>query len=308
MNIETFDASDRAAWLARRQKDVTASAIGCLLDVHDYQTPFGLWALKSGKITEDPEESPAMKRGRLLEPVALKVLEEMRPTWLLRPGTEYFRDSDARIGATPDAFAIDPERAGTGIVQIKTTHDLIFRQKWLDPDTREIVVPDWIACQAIIEAHLTAAAWASVAVLVVGMGLDLHVIDIPISERLIVRLRAEVEKFWAMVDSGTAPPVEGARDGRTLARIFSDDNGQEIDLSGDLEVVKLLDERRDVKAAEKTAKTRAEEIDTLLKSRLGNAATAFAGRGRALSWKLQHRKAYSVDANSFRAFRVTDKG
>ena len=53
--------------------------------MHDYLTPFELWARKSGLVTADVADNPAMRRGRLLEPVALQMLKEERPEWTVEP-------------------------------------------------------------------------------------------------------------------------------------------------------------------------------------------------------------------------------
>ena len=66
--IELHDASNRTVWLERRKQDITASVAGALFGVHEYTTCFELWALKSGRLNRDPEETPQMRRGRLLEP------------------------------------------------------------------------------------------------------------------------------------------------------------------------------------------------------------------------------------------------
>lgn len=306
MNIETFDATDRAAWLARRARDVTASTIGCLLDVHDFITPFELWALKTGQIKDDPEETPAMRRGRLLEPVAIEIAREEQPSWTIEPAGLYFRDPAARIGATPDAFATCPHR-GRGIVQVKTTSDLVFRQKWRDPVTREIDLPLWIACQAVLEAHLTGSEWACVALLVVGAGLDLHFIDVPVSDRLVVRLRGEVARFWSMIDNGEMMPIDYRRDGAALGRVYREDDGTEADLSDDAEAVTLLDRRKIAREDKSNAEARLEEIDTALKAKLGNAASAYVAPGRGFSWKTHNRAGYEVKPTTFRMFRVNDR-
>ena len=103
MTIESFPVTDRAEWLRWREQDVTASVVAALFgpDVHPYMSPFHLFALKAGLIQEDPEETPAMRRGRLLEPVALELLREERPTWDCRHVNRYFRDTVHRVGGTP---------------------------------------------------------------------------------------------------------------------------------------------------------------------------------------------------------------
>ena len=76
--IETFDATDRTKWLKMRESDVTASAIGCLLGVHDFLTPYQYWALKSGLVEESIEQNAVMERGNDLEEVVVKHVRRMR--------------------------------------------------------------------------------------------------------------------------------------------------------------------------------------------------------------------------------------
>ncbi|MEW5421918.1 hypothetical protein HNS03_08355 [Amorphus sp. 3PC139-8] len=131
--IETLSPRSRASWIKVGEADVTASVVGALLGCHEYTTPYKLWALKSGLIVEDPEETEAMKRGRLLEPVAVELLRQRHPEWDIthntNPGT-YYRDPAARLGATPDVITHDPAR-GPGLVQIKNVEQSVFRRKWL---------------------------------------------------------------------------------------------------------------------------------------------------------------------------------
>jgi len=302
MPVEHIPVTDRASWLAMRQRDVTASVAGCLLGVHDYTTAYGLWATKTGRIPADTAETEAMVRGTLLEPVAAQLVAMKRSEWtIIEPGV-YLRDPEARIGATPDRWVECPER-GRGTLQIKTTADLIFKQKWRDPDTREVVLPLWIAVQAMLEADLAGHSWACVAVMVVGMGLDVHLIDVPIKPALLQRLRTEVAEFWRIVDSGEKMPPDYAQDGALVARVYDRGNEPPIDLSGDNRMVALLDDRAELKVTEKATKARLEEVETEIKHKLGNASAATVG-GRTVSWKLQRRAEYTVKASEFRVLRV----
>lgn len=305
MAIEQHQLTDRAAWMALRERDVTASVAGAVLGVHEYQTPFGLWALKSGLAHEDPEESPAMRRGRLLEPVALQILAEDRADWRVIPANDvYWRDAAARIGATPDAYAIDPNRAGRGVVQVKTTSDLVFRRKWLDED-RQVQVPLWIAVQAIVEARLTGATWAAVAVLVVGHGLDLHVVDIPLHDGLWTRLVEDVATFWRGVEAGEPPAPDFGRDGETIAALYPPDEGAEpLDLSADNLAPALVDEREALSARTKADKARLDEIKAELTHKLAGHPIARLADGREITRTIQHRAESVVKATSFPVLRV----
>lgn len=309
MRVETFDATDRVRWLALRERDVTASVAGALLGVHDYQTPYGLWALKSGRVQEDPDETAPMRRGRLLEPVALQMLAEDRPGWTIRPGRQYFRAPDLRIGATPDAFATRPDRQGEGIVQIKTTTDQVFRRKWVDPegDPDEPVLPLWIAVQANVEARLTGAAWAAVGVLIVGHGLDLRVIDVPIHDGIWARLKAEVSRFWAMVEAGEEPEIDPQRDGAAIAAVYSETAERVVDLGHHNDLPELLIERAALRTREedgREAKERRQAIDAVLIHRLQGASRGALRDGTTISAAAQHRPGHYVPASTFRSVRV----
>jgi len=303
--IERHLIKDRGQWLGLRQSDVTASVAGALLGVHEYQTAYGLWALKSGLITEDAEETPPMRRGRLLEPVALQLLAEERPTWQIDRGAHYFRDTNNRIGATPDAFVRDPNRDGFGIVQIKTVEPGIFRKKWKSEEDYGVVEPPlWIAVQAIIEAELTGASWAVVAAMTVGFGLDLHVVEIPIHTGIMERLRDAVKDFWLMVERNTPPEPDYGRDGAALAKIYGADDGTEIDLSSDNMLPVLADEREGLKEQAEAIEKRCDEIETEFKAKLGPHASAILSDRRRITWKTQHRKGFVVEPTSFRVLRI----
>lgn len=233
MTVQIILPADRAAWLDARKQDVTASVAGALLGIHPYQTPYGLWAEKSGRVVSDDADNPVLRRGRLLEPVVIEMLREDRPDWSVeyRRDNAYYRHVEDRIGATPDAFATRPDIYGRGIVQVKTVADDKFRREWIDADTGEVVLPLWIAVQAIVEATLTDATWACVAVMVIGRGIDLQIVDVPLNTRVMHRLRREVAEFWRMVDAGEEPPIDWNRDGAAVAEVYRDSMPDRKDLT-----------------------------------------------------------------------------
>lgn len=235
MNGEIIRPADRAAWLAARRQDVTASVAGALLGIHPYATAFSLWAEKTGRVASDDHDNPALRRGRLLEPVIFAMLREDRPDWQVEYplNNQYFRDPEARIGATPDAFALRPDIYGTGIVQGKTVADDKFAREWIDPETGDVELPLWIAVQAIVEADMCGASWASVAAMVIGRGIDLRIIDVPLHAGIKRRLRAAVREFWRMADAGEEPPIDWLRDGAAVAAVYRDTLPERRDLSGD---------------------------------------------------------------------------
>ncbi|CUA90850.1 YqaJ viral recombinase family protein [Chelatococcus daeguensis] len=307
MPIETHKVTDRASWLKLREADVTASVAACLLgrEVHDYQTAFGLYMLKTGQIAEDPDEAPPMLRGRLLEPVALQLLQEKHPEWTVVQPCVYLRDPDARLGATPDAYATNAD--GRGIVQIKSVEPSIFRQKWRDPDTGELRPPLWIAVQAIVEAHLSGADWAMVAALVVGHGLDLHEVPVPIHDGIVARVREEVARFWELVAAGTPPEPEYDRDAAVIARLYDQDDGTEVDLSGDNRLPEALVRRaelKDIESAGRDAEKERRAIDAEIIAKLGTATRGRLADGTVITAKTIRRSGYSVQPSTYRSVKI----
>jgi YqaJ-like viral recombinase domain len=302
MTVERIPITDRQQWLALRQHDVTASVAGCLLGVHEYVTPFGLWALKSGRVQEDPEESIAMRRGRLLEPVAAVLISEEHPAWKVTPPGVYLRDPEARLGATPDLF-IEDQDAGFGVIQVKSVEPSIFRRSWRDEKTGEVNPPLWIAVQAIVEASLAGASWAAVAAMRVGFGLDLELVPVPIHAGVITRVRAAVAEFWRMVESGQRPDADWKRDLEMIESLY-EPTGEILDLSDRNDLPVLADEKQRLTQERSTIESRLKEIKGELLTTLDGASAAKIADGRVISAKRVNRKAYEVAASTYVDLRI----
>jgi predicted phage-related endonuclease len=337
MTAERIPVTDHASWLARRHRDLTASVAGALFGVHPYTTLYRIWAEKTGR-TAPQEENLAMRRGTMLEPIAVELLHHVRPHWEIEyPLAAYWRDPGIRLGATPDGKAKRPDIEGQGVIQIKTVADDVFRG-WLDPDTFDVVLPEWIAVQVIVEAHLTDAAWAAAVIVRLPRGIDelveglthsgcddvagilralafawlhlgkaeVHVIDVPIHSRLISRIRAATAEFWAVTDAGENPPPDWSRDGATVLDVFRDSDGSAAMLADPQAFERLAAQYATAKETENTAAKLAAVLKPQIIAMLGNAERGETSRWAA-SAKTVHRKAYEVRASSSRMLKVTDK-
>jgi hypothetical protein len=300
---------DRAEWLEWREANVNASEAACLWgdEIHPYLSAFKLWALKSGKIEGDGD-NPAMKRGRLLEPVAIQLLSEQKPTWIIDRPPVYLHHPGWRIGCTPDAYAWDGERRG--VVQIKTAGKWAFEKYWRDPDTKEVIVPLWIAVQATVECLLSGCDWAVVGLMVISDGglIDMHVLDIPVRPGILTNLQGHVREFWRRVDAGEPYPIDHFKDADTILQLYREDDGSEIDLSDDPEVDEWLIAREVFKSTERLgagAEKQRKAIDLRLIERMGNARLA-TFKGQLIKAATIHKKAFSVEATSYRQVRVKD--
>jgi putative phage-type endonuclease len=308
MSIETLAPASREEWLALRTKTIGASEIAAILGVHPYATPYQLWASKSG-LLPPVEETPAMKRGRILESVALDLLREERPDWIVKanpmPGGAFYRDLAAGVSCTPDAFVAAPEKPA-GIAQVKSVQKLVFDKKWKNEDG-EVEPPMHVVVQAMQEAALTGAQWACVVALVVDFGIDLHILNIPLHSGIITRLRTDVMNFWRRVAENDPPHPDYGRDGALIAGLYADDDGGTVDLSGNARVAELVAAREALKARESNGTAAAKErktIDAELVHALGNAACGRLADGRIIEAKTVRRAGFTVEPTSYRAVKI----
>jgi len=307
MTVQRLPITSREEWLAWRREDVTASVAPALFGVHPYMTTFELWARETGLTPEDNEDTPTKRRGRLLEPIALTMLAEERPDWRIEPCRFYYRDPEARIGATPDVLAFRPDIAGLGVVQMKTVGPHAFRKSWRN-EFGEVEPPLWIGLQVTVEAYLADARWAAISAMEIGDGgLEMHIVDVPLHAGLMDRLRVRVREFWRMVETKTICEPDFNRDGATIARLYADDDGAEIDLSDDRRVDEIILRRdflRRIEAQGAEAKNERASLDAELIFKLGNARRARLGAGRMLEAETVRRAGYEVKECSYRQVRI----
>ena len=310
MQIERIPIVDREQWLALRRRDVTASAIGALLGVSKYSSPFALYALKAGIVAEEPDApviddwsitiSP-MGRGNLLEDAGAEMLRRLKPAWTVAKGTEYFRDPEARLGATPDIIVNDG--TSIGVVNIKNPEQSIWRREWRQEDGT-IEVPTEYAAQVILEAHLVGASRAFIGAFIVGHRTEFRLVEVPLHDGVITRVYDETAKFWRMVENKTPPGPDYNRDGKLLAAIYGDDNGKTVDLSGWNEAGEIADEDARLAAEIKERAERRKAIKAEVLAKVGSAAIATINGDVFATAKTVRRGAYSVQPSEYRDVRI----
>lgn len=319
--VERIAIENRDQWMGLRAKDVTASVAGALFQEHQYATRYGLYLEKAGlaspqeavtpTVTEDSIILPPILRGTLFERTAIEMVRLLKPDWdVFAANNAYYRMPAPRIGATPDVFATRPDMPGLGIIQVKTTDGLIFRKKWVNEDG-EVEIPAWIAVQAIVEAKLTGASWACVALMIGGINTELRLFDIPIHEGVWSALLEHVGDFWRRVEEQNPPEPDFARDGKLLTSAYDGVEGVEADWSTDNRMPELLDERASLKAAEKAgsdAEKRRKELDAEIIAKLGSATIGRLGDGRLVRAKTIRVNRKPQPASSYSFPRITVDG
>lgn len=297
--INCTPITSETQWREMRSKFVGCSEVGALFGVHEFITAFALAARKLGRL-EDTIDSAVLQRGRLLEPVAKQLLAEEYPDWIQVEPRAYYHDDEIRFGCTPDLF-VKTDR-GFGNVQIKTVAPQVFAQKWHNADGL-VEPPLWVAIQAMGEQHLTGADFSVIAAMVIGYGLSLEIIEVPYVPGVIESARERVVAFWQMVDRGELPAPDYGQDGKHLARVYSQDDGTELDLTMDNELPEIVAQYDALQMAKRTAENGIDEAKARIMHRLGSAQRArFAGG--VITAKTVNRSEYLVKASSYRRLNV----
>lgn len=289
MGIETRRIENRDTWLEWREEDMTASIGACLFgDIHPYMTAYEQWALKSGLVKRRAMAERLARRGRYVEKIAPEIIVEERPSWGIVPCEYYYRDPEAKIGATPDILARRPDIAGRGVIDVKSVGAQIFR-RWRDRDTGDTELPVWMAIQCNIqaslveEAHEEPVTWGAVAAITIGDGgLDVEILDVPILPGLMANFRELTKEFWRRVEEKDPYPIDWGRDAETVLDMYADDRGGVVDLSNDPEIDGILVERAEHKQLEAqgtAAKAQRRLLDVRLIHKMGNAAAARTASG-----------------------------
>jgi predicted phage-related endonuclease len=303
MTVERIEITSRDQWLALRKHDVTASRVGALFGLHPYVSAARLYYEQSG--VEFPvEESPVMRRGRLLEGAVALAVEDERPRWDIIKGRYYWRDTELRLGATPD-FLIEGDPRGLGVLQTKTAAPSVFKRDW--NEGKEI--PFWITLQTLTECMLTGAAFGVVAAMRVDpFNLLCPILEIPRHETSEQRIREAVKRFWRDVAEGNEPTIDYGRD-QDLIKVLTprEVKDQLVDLSGDNELPVLLDQRARLKVLIKQYEDRCEKIETEVRWKMRDSERVIGLDDWSITYKTQHREEKIQPASTFRVLRIHDK-
>jgi putative phage-type endonuclease len=290
----------REQWLQARRRHIGSSDVPAILG-HGYadQSPYSVWA---DKVSDQPEKLTKTKaklfqRGQIAEELVLRLWEIEHEKDVDRHSlTIYEHASYPFLAASLDSSirGQDP----TAPVEAK----YVGPQFWSDWDADKPPLRHAIQVQ-----HQLDCVGGQVGYLVGLCGHEIKVFTIERSERFLTFLRPRLVEFWEKhVLARTPPPVDFSDATRAaLERLFPADVGTACHL--DSTFAALLDKRQRAKDRIKRLEQIAAAAENKIKERLGEHAYGLLDDGRAVSWKLQERAGYTVEATSFRQFRVLAK-
>lgn len=259
---------------ALRRTGVGGSEIGAVAGLSPYATALDVWRAKVEGL--EIEETPAMRRGRLLEPAVAEWYAEETGAELL-PGETLRHPSREIVIATPDRIAVLGREQR--VLEVKTTNFRMLSE-WGEPDTDEI--PQTYLCQVQWQLAVTGLARADVAALIGGD--EFRVYHVAFDAELFGMLADTAERFWRdHVTTRRPPPLDGSDSCAEWIRArFPRDGGNELAATPDAEcwADTLFDVRR------RTAILEAEEQEAVnhLKALMGD-ASVLRGNGWRVTWK-----------------------
>lgn len=252
---------DDDAWREGRKAGLGGSDISAVLGFSAYQSPWDVWAEKTGVRSWQDEGSAAAELGCELEPWLLGKasrllgVEVSQPEFRTYAHPEYRWRTCSPDGITPDRTLIEAKTAGLA-------SGFGAPKGWDDGGT-----PLGYEFQCRWSMHVMGAPRIELVALVAGKGV-LHrsiVRDLAIEADLI----EQVSDWYARhVIAGVEPPL-GAVDNDAMSRLYPTPNGQAVDLS-DTDAVGLWHAYRDARDREKAAKNDKESIAAALKKLLGD--------------------------------------
>lgn len=269
---------DRAKWLEVRRQSVGGSEASAIVGLSEWESPMSVWAEKLGKLEEKPE-TEAMRMGKDLEKYVADRWCEETGKRVERVNAILYNEQYPFAHANIDRWVIG-ESAG---LECKTTSTLNVRQ------FQGVEFPEQYYAQCVHYMAVTGAERWYLCVMVYGKGVFCYTLE---REQAEIDALMEAEReFWGYVESGTTPPVDGAKvTGETLQTIYRETVNSEVDLLGR---EGLLMERQELKEQQKALEARIGEIENTIKLDLGESERGTCPGFRVI-WKPQERKTFQA--------------
>ena len=273
-------------WLRQRNKGIGGSDAGAAMGLNKWESPFTLWAEKTGLLEPDNRDSESMRQGRDFEGYVAKRFCEETGKRVRRSGYSFQSEEHPWMLANIDRKVVG-ENAG---LECKTAN-IFADDSYMKGD-----IPMHYYCQCLHYMAVCGFDRMYLATLIFGRNFHVFTIDRsdPGVEDDIQALIESEKAFWELVESKTPPEVDGSDSTQdTLKQLnHADSSTPVVDLQG---FESLLDERSELKASIDEMKDRVSTIENLIRADLGSSET---GRSESynVTWKAATRTMFDSKA------------
>lgn len=293
--ISTLGMS-REDWLEERKKSLGGSDMGAVLGLNRYRSPYTVWAEKTGRIGEEPENE-AMRVGRDLEPYVASRFEEASRKSVRRMNYLLRREDCPHLHANIDRQILG-ESSG---LECKTASALNLK-RYEGGD-----FPESYYAQCV--TYLAVTGWERwfLAALVLGKGFYCYQIttvpddyvpgwcesSVYVSPDEIAALKRCAADFWHdYVEADSPPPMDGDASTTEALETIYEGGGGEVELFGR---ERLVEQYQYLMSRKKAIEKGADAIKQQLMNDLGDNERGYCGRF-TVDWKGQSRQTFDPRA------------
>ena len=199
------------AWLAWRQKRVTATDMAVLMGATTDKSRWRLWKEKKGQIApQNLAANPYVRRGKRLEDTARQAVEEKIGLPIMPICVE---DDNELLGASLDGIVtLDGKRTNIEIkILSENNHDDVVEKGRDSEFVRKYLVQVQHQC-AVVKTEAAKLCFYSPADGKAGRQADLQIFDIEPDELLHEEMHIEARLFKDSLDDGTEPEKDPEQD------------------------------------------------------------------------------------------------
>jgi putative phage-type endonuclease len=285
----------RREWLDQRRQTVGASEVSAILGLSTWESPYSLWAKKTGQVVDDGEETEPQRWGNLLEPIICDEYSRETGRTVIDHGRYAVRYSATcpYLSATLDREVVAFDDRGNGCMEAKNVSAYKL-EDWNEG------APLLYQVQLQAQMEVTGAQWGSAAALLGGN--TFRWCDVQRDEVFIQMMRRKIAEFWQLVETRTPPPIDGSNStAEVLRRLYPKDSGETIALPGEAthwdDEIALCNEHLKLYGDRKQA------AQNQLRAALGDATFGVLPAGGRYSYKSQTRKAHHAEESTSRVLR-----
>ena len=266
----------RNEWLEHRRTSIGGSDAAAIIGLNDYSSPYTVWADKTGRLPERPDNE-AMRQGRDLEEYVAQRWCEATGKKVRRANAIFRNPKYPFAHANLDRLVVG-EDAG---LECKTTSKLDLRcfQNGEFPASYYVQCVHYMAVTGAKRWHL--------GVLVLNKGFYTYTVERDEAE--INVLMEQEALFWRYVTDNNPPPADGLEPTTdAMQAIYADSNPGFVDLLGREALIRDYYGQKELRDI---ADRNMEEIKQVLMQDLGENESGICDAYK-VTWKSQNRKTF----------------